>query len=179
MENSSDIFDVIVVGGGAAGLMAAGRAAECGKKVLVLEKNKQLGEKLKITGGGRCNITNAELNEQIFLQHYGKAGQFLYSAFSQFGVEDTFSFFEKKGLPLVVQARQRAFPHTEKALDVYMVLEKYLRAGKVQVQLNAPVTRVAHDATGGVQSKITGVESRGRLHRAQYLIFATGGMSHT
>src|SRR3990172_7630371 len=122
-------YDVIVIGGGASGMMAAGRAAERGKRVLILEKNKNLGEKLKITGGGRCNITNAEVDEHILLSNYGKAKPFLYSPFSQFGMKDTFSFFEGKSLPLVVQARKRAFPKTEKALDVFNVLLKYLKKG--------------------------------------------------
>ena len=108
---------MIVIGGGASGLMAAGRAAECGKKVLLLEKNKKLGEKLGISGGGRCNITNAEMDVRVFAAMYGKAEQFLYSLFAQFGVKDTFTFFESRGLPLVVQARKRAFPATERAAD--------------------------------------------------------------
>ena len=105
-------YDVIVIGGGASGMMAAGRAAGRGKHVLLLEKNKNLGEKLKITGGGRCNITNAEESEHIFLAHYGQAARWLYSPFSQFGVKDTFSFFEKRGLPLVVEEEKRVFPKT-------------------------------------------------------------------
>ena len=123
-------YDVIVVGGGASGLMAAGRAAERGLRVLLLEKNRKLGEKLRISGGGRCNITNAELDPHILLKAYGKAEQFFYSLFAQFGVKETFSFFEKKGLPLVVQARKRAFPKTEKAEDVVKVMEKYVKDGK-------------------------------------------------
>src|SRR3989338_2855914 len=120
-------FDLIVVGGGASGLMAAGRAAERGLRVLLLEKNKKLGEKLGISGGGRCNITNAEENVRMFAAMYGKAEQFLYSLFAQFGVKDTFAFFESRGLPLVVQARKRAFPASEKAGDVIKVLEEYVR----------------------------------------------------
>ena len=115
-------YDVAVIGGGASGLMAAGRAAELGKKVLLIEKNAVLGAKLAITGGGRCNITNAEMDMRLLLRAYGKAEQFLYSLFVQFGVKETFSFFESKGLPLVVQARKRAFPNTEKAGDVLKVL---------------------------------------------------------
>ena len=166
-------FDVIVVGGGAAGLMAAGRAAERGKKVLLLEKNKELGEKLKITGGGRCNITNAEFDERALLKNYGKAEQFLYSAFSQFGVKETFPFFESKGLSLVVQARKRAFPQTERALDVYNVLAKYIREGKVQVKTGSPVTRVVAES-----NKITSVVCGKQEYRARSFIFATGGVSH-
>ena len=84
------MYDLIVVGGGASGMMAAGRAAELGARVLLLEKNKTLGAKLAISGGGRCNITNAEEDERVLLKAYGKAEQFLYSLFAQFGVKDTF-----------------------------------------------------------------------------------------
>lgn len=170
---SAGEFDVIVVGGGAAGMMAAGRVAERGKKVLLLEKNKELGEKLKITGGGRCNITNAEFDERALLKNYGKTEQFLYSAFSKFGVKETFSFFESKGLPLVVQARKRAFPQTERALDVYNVLVKYIREGKVQVKTNSPVTRVVAES-----NKITSVICGKQAYKAKSFIFATGGVSH-
>ena len=85
-------YDVIVIGGGASGMMADGRAAERGKRVLLLEKNKNLGEKLKITGGGRCTITNAEESEHIFLAQYGKAARWLYSPFAQFGTKTLFLF---------------------------------------------------------------------------------------
>lgn len=107
-------YDVLVVGGGASGMMAAGRAAEMGKRVLIIEKNRALGEKLKITGGGRCNITNAEENIRTFMANYGKAEQFLYSPFAIFGVPETIAFFEDLGLPIVVQARKRAFPSQQR-----------------------------------------------------------------
>ena len=154
-------------------MMAAGRAAERGQRVLLLEKNEKLGEKLKISGGGRCNITNAELDEHALLKHYGKAEQFLYSVFSQFGVGNTFSFFEAKGLPLVIQARKRAFPHTERALDVCLVLEKYMRDGKVIIKTSSPVTRVVADG-----KKIVSVVCGQNEYKAKSFIFATGGVSH-
>jgi len=166
-------IDLIVVGGGPSGMIAAGRAAQLGKKVLLLEKNKRLGEKLRITGGGRCNITNAEFNLREFLKAYGKAEPFLYSLFSQFGAQDTFNFFESKGLPLVVQARKRAFPITEKAEDVARVLERYIRDGKVTVITNSPVTKI-HGAKEG----ITGVSSGKILYRAKNYLFSTGSVSH-
>lgn len=167
-------YDVIVIGGGPAGIMAAGRAAERGKKVLLLEKNKKLGEKLKISGGGRCNITNAEEDVRFFLKHYGKAEQFLYSIFAQFSNKDTFTFFEKRGLPLVVQARKRAFPHTEKSIDVFNTLEQYMKEGNVLVKTSSPVTRIiaADDA-------IQGVVSGKDTYAAKSYILATGGVSHT
>ncbi len=166
-------YDLIVVGGGASGLMAAGRAAERGKRVLLLEKNRKLGEKLKISGGGRCNITNAEFDARVLLQAYGKAEQFLYSVFSQFGVKDTFTFFESRGLPLVVQARKRAFPKTEKAEDVLKVLQKYLIEGKVTVLTGSPVTEIHSDKV-----KITGVSSGKEKYVATDYLFSTGGVSH-
>jgi predicted Rossmann fold flavoprotein len=166
-------YDVIVIGGGASGLMAAGRAAERGKRVLLLEKNRKLGAKLRITGGGRCNITNAEMDEQTLLAYYGKAKPFLHSPFAQFGVKNTFSFFESRGLPLIVEARQRAFPKTERAEDVARVLESYLKKGKVEVRLGAKVTGIK--ASGG---KAATVMVGGRGITGKSIILATGGKSH-
>jgi len=96
MKIHSKHYDLIVVGGGASGMMAAGTAAKKGKSVLLLEKNASLGNKLKITGGGRCNITNYQMDDRKLLAHYGDAGKFLYSPFSQFSVKDTFTFLKRK-----------------------------------------------------------------------------------
>lgn len=172
-KTTATVYDVIVIGGGASGMMAAGRAAELGKRVLLLEKNKKLGEKLAISGGGRCNITNAEEDTKRLLSHYGAAEQFLYSAFSQFGVVDAFSFFENLGLPLVVQANKRAFPNTEDAADVVRVLREYMAKGRVEIQLHTTVEKVIAK-NGRIQSIIAdGVE-----FSAKSYIFATGGVSH-
>jgi predicted Rossmann fold flavoprotein len=167
------IYDVIVIGGGASGMMAAGRAAELGKRVLLLEKNEKLGEKLSISGGGRCNITNAEEDERLFLSHYGNADKFLHTTFSQFGVRDTFSFFESRGLGLKVEARKRAFPATERATDVVLVLIRYLAKGNVEVRTGVTVEQIV--ATNGRIEKIQ--TSAGDFFSSSY-IFATGGMSH-
>lgn len=166
-------YDVIVIGGGASGMMAGGRAGELGKRVLILEKNAELGKKLKITGGGRCNITNAEFDEYLLLSNYGVAKSFLYSAFSQFGVKETFDFFESRGLPLVVQANKRAFPKSEKALDVFRVLEKYLQKNKVEVR-----TRVGVDRFNLADGLIESVVINGETLTATSFILATGGRSH-
>ncbi len=166
-------YDVIVVGGGAAGMMAAGRAAELGKSVLLLEKNIHPGEKLKISGGGRCNITNEEYDVRAFLSNYGEGEQFLYSAFSQFGVKSTFEFFETRGLPLVVQARNRVFPHTENAADVFRALEQYMKKGKVIVKTGSPVLRMI-EHNGAIESVVT----KSGTYKAKNIILATGGVSH-
>lgn len=173
MRDPTIKYDAIVIGGGASGMIAAGRAAERGKRVMILEKNKELGSKLKITGGGRCNITNAEEDEKVLLAHYGEASVFLHSPFSQFGVKDTFSFFESRGLSLVVQARKRVFPKTEKAIDVFRVLEKYLRDGGVEVRTKANVNNFEV-----VDGRISAVVVSGKKLIASSFILATGGKSH-
>jgi len=172
MSNTKE-YDLIVIGGGASGLMSAGRAGERGLKTLLLEKNKNLGEKLKISGGGRCNITNAEMDPRVLLKAYGKAEPFLYSLFSQFGVKETFTFFESRGLPLIIENKKRAFPQTEKAEDVLKVLEHYIKKGNVTVLKSSPVTKVHIE-----KDAITGVFVGKELHRAKNYILATGGISH-
>lgn len=167
------MFDVIVVGGGASGMMAAARAGEKGRAVLLLEKNRSLGEKLKITGGGRCNITNAETDTHLLLKNYGEAAPFLFSPFSQFGVKDTFSFFESRGLPLVIQAGKRAFPKTEKATDVCRVMEKYARENRVVIKTGIAVTKILSE-----KNRILGVAAGGVEYMAASVILASGGASH-
>ena len=173
MSTIKHTYDVIVIGGGASGMTAAGRAASRGKKVLLLEKNKALGEKLKISGGGRCNITNAEENPHVLLPHYGAAEKFLYSPFSIFGVKQTFEFFPLRGLPLVVEAHKRAFPKTQKAFDVFLVLEKYLADGQVEVQMNSAVTKIV-GKDGHIEKVFVGKTE----YVADAFILATGGVSH-
>lgn len=166
-------YDVIVVGGGASGMFSALIAGERGRRVLLIEKNKELGEKLKITGGGRCNITNEEYDVHKFLEFYKKSKPFLYSPFSQFGVKDTFKFFESRGLPLVVQARNRAFPHTEKAIDVFNVLEKGLKNAGVKILTDSPVINVKKE--GDI---IKSVSTKKGEYLSENFIFSTGGVSH-
>lgn len=173
MNGTKNIFDVIVIGGGASGMMAAGRAAERGKRVLLLEKNRALGKKLSISGGGRCNITNAEIDEDILLSKYGKAKPFLHSPFSRFGMKSTFSFFEARGLGLKIEANKRAFPVSESATDVVRVLREYMDTGKVDVRLGVAVRRIF--ASNGMIEKV--VTEEGDFFAASYIL-ATGGVSH-
>lgn len=166
-------YDVVVLGGGASGMMAAGTAASLGKRVLLIEKNKRLGEKLRISGGGRCNILNAESDEKVLLKKYGKAEQFLYGAFSQFSMKDAFNFFESQGLPLVIEAHNRAFPHTHKAEDVVKVLEGYMRKGSVDIVASSAVTKIIHGS-----KHIDGVMCGSRVYTGNTYVVATGGVSH-
>ena len=117
---------IIVVGGGAAGLMAAGKAAESGAEVLLLEKMKRPGRKLCITGKGRCNITNiADIDN--FIDHFGATGPFLREPFSQYFTNDLMSFFRAHNLELVTERGGRVFPASGKAQDVTNCLLEWCR----------------------------------------------------
>ena len=169
-------YDIIVIGAGPAGLMAGGVAAKHGAHVLILEQGDSPAQKLGITGGGRCNITNAEYDTRALLRHYGDAEKFLYSPFSQFSVQNTFSFFEKQGLPLVVEARKRAFPKTQNAQDVVDTMVAFAKKHGAEIQTNVNVKRfyIAQEDEKHA-GKVTAVEtSVGKLH-AQKFILATGG----
>jgi predicted Rossmann fold flavoprotein len=171
----TETFDVVIVGGGASGLMSASVASSLGKKVLIIEKNKTLGNKLSITGGGRCNITNAEEDIHKFLSSYESSADFLYSPFSKFGNKDTFKYFESKGLPIVVEARKRAFPHTQKATDVVNFFKKEITKGKVDIRLSSQVSKIIKDKDN---KRILSVETKDARYSAKSFIFATGGFSH-
>lgn len=174
MKNkNSNTYDVIIMGGGASGMMAAAVASSLDKKVLIIEKNRSLGEKLKITGGGRCNITNAEEDLRVLMKHYGKAEPFLYSAFARFDNQDTFKYFTERNLPLVIQARKRAFPHTERAIDVFNVLKNELDKGGVETILNTSVLSIDSD-----NNKITNINTTKGNYVAKSYILSMGGMSH-
>jgi len=172
MEKNKN-WDLIIVGGGASGMMTGAIASRRLKSVLILEKNKDIGEKLKITGGGRCNITNADFDVRSFLKNYGKSESFLYSPFSVFSAEDTFTYFESLGLPLVVQARKRAFPKTEKAYDVYKVLKNELNKNNVTIKNNCIVKDIITK-----DKKIVEVKTNKGTYSAKSFVFATGGVSH-
>jgi predicted Rossmann fold flavoprotein len=173
VNDSRNKYDVVVIGGGASGMMAAIVAAEEGKRVIILEKNAVLGQKLDITGGGRCNITNAEFDIKKFLKVYGAAEPFLHSPFAQFSAQDTFTFFESRGLPLVVQARKRAFPQSERATDVCNLMKRELNKNGVTVKTKCSVKQLLH--TNGV---ISGVQTASEIITGKSYVLATGGMSH-
>jgi predicted Rossmann fold flavoprotein len=175
-------YDLVIVGGGPSGMMCAITAAKQGARVLILEKNSSLGNKLKITGGGRCNITNAELDVKKFLENFSETKKFLYSPFSKFSSKDTFTFFEKAGLPLVVEARKRAFPKSQKAYDVFTTLEKLLEKFKVEISLNSEVVlfKKAHSdyIDENTQERLSSVKLKSsREIFGKNFAIATGGMA--
>lgn len=165
-------WDVIIIGGGAAGMMAAVTASSRGQKVLLLEKNKGLGKKLRITGGGRCNITNATLSNRQLLSRYGDASKFLFSAFSQHSVSDSLNFFHQNNLPTKEEAEQRVFPLSEKAEDVALLFEHLLAKNKVSVQTEITVQDLLTN-----NNKIVGVKTSQGLFNGKSFILATGGTS--
>jgi predicted Rossmann fold flavoprotein len=171
--SKNNTWDLVVIGGGPAGMMAAGRAAERGLKVVLLEKNPGLGKKLLITGGGRSNITNAEFDTRKFLSKFKKSDQFLFSAFAEFGVKEALDFFHAHDMPTKVEAEKRAFPLSNKAESVLKTLVSYLKAGKVTVLVNSEVSGFLKD--GGLVSGVKLKDGRTILGRSY--ILATGGKS--
>lgn len=171
---NNKIWDVAVIGGGPSGMMAAGRAAELGASVILIEKNEGLGEKLLITGGGRCNLTNNELDVRKFLKKYKENDKFLFSAFSQFSVKDTLKFFNDRGMETKVEAEGRVFPKSDSARSVWNVLIEYLKKNKVVIKSNSPVLQFITEK----DNRISGVKIKGgEIIKAKAFILATGGIS--
>ena len=162
---------IVVVGGGAAGMMAAICAAERGASVTLLEPNERLGKKLNITGKGRCNVTNnADL--ETLLANTPKNGKFLYSAFSRFDGRDAMAFFEKLGVPLKTERGNRVFPVSDRAFDISGALERRLKALRVSMVRDRAVHLEIEEGT------ICGVQGERREYPAQAVILATGGVSY-
>ena len=164
--------DLLIVGGGAAGMMAAIQAAALGKKVLLLERNSRLGRKLLITGKGRCNVTN-NCDLDTLMANIPRNPRFLYSAFHSFGPADTMEFFESRGLPLKTERGNRVFPVSDRAADVAAVLEKGLRNPNVTVRTGRAVELLLED--GRV---LGGRCEDGTEYRAGAVLLATGGKSY-
>jgi predicted Rossmann fold flavoprotein len=164
------MYDVAVIGGGPAGMMAAIHAAERGARVVLLEKNEKLGKKLLITGGGRCNVTNATFDNRMLAQKYGKKGAFLLSPLSQWSAQSTINFFESRGMPTKVENESRVFPVSNSAQSVWDILVRDLKKYKVKILLNTPVTKISHAG-----ESITGVETSHGIIQAHAYIITTGG----
>lgn len=163
---------VIVVGGGASGLMAAYSAAEDGHSVLLLEKNEKLGKKLYLTGKGRCNFTNDCLPDE-FLQHVVHGSRFLKGAIYRFPPAKLMEWAEKEGLPLKVERGRRVFPVSDHASDVTKTLEKACRSVGVQIKLGCEVKSLLVS-----DGAVRGVETAEGEMEADVVIVATGGLSY-
>ncbi len=163
---------VIVVGGGASGLMAAGQAAKLGAETLLLEKMERPARKLRITGKGRCNLTNvAPLRE--FISHFGPNGRFLRQAFSRFFTDDLVTFFEGLGVRTVTERGGRVFPVSDRAQDVVDALVTWASACDATLRTGSPVERLLVE-----KERVVGAASGDRLYRADAVIVATGGASY-
>ncbi len=166
--------DVLVVGAGPAGMMAALVAAEEGAGVLLMEKNAEAGIKLMMTGKGRCNLTNAEPDRRKFLEAFGRSGKFLHAAFQDFGPLETVRFFESREVATKVERGGRVFPASDQAASVRTVLLEELRRSKVTVLRGAEVSGL--DMENG---RIVGVRGRGFGEVSfRSIVVATGGLSY-
>ena len=173
-EVKPNIWDVVVIGGGPAGLMSASIAAKYGSKVLLLEKNDVMGKKLLLTGGGRCNLTNSDPNVRNFVSKFGKKGDFLFSPLSVFGTDDTVRFFEKLGIKTKTEPGFRVFPESDNALDVLGALTKFAKENGVEFRLGVSVAHIKK-----LKNKIASVILEdGEEIKAKNFILATGGKSH-
>lgn len=171
------MYDVIVIGAGAAGLMAAATAARSGKKVLLMEKMEKAGRKIRITGKGRCNLTNARPPEE-FSEAIRTNADFFEVAFAEFNNKATIRFFERIGVKLEIERGQRVFPKSGKAWDIANALVDYCLDNEVEIVYNTKVTEIL-----ALEGKVYGVmfqNKRGFLRKeeAENIIIATGGVSY-
>lgn len=174
---------VIVIGGGAAGMMAAVSASDAGKEVLLLEKNEKLGKKLFITGKGRCNITN-DCDTEEFLNHVTTNRRFLYSSFSRFNNKNMIDFLNEAGLKTKVERGQRVFPQSDRSSDVIGIFKRLCNRKHIQILYHAVVSEILVKENPLQENENTkkvfdGVRlSDGRIVKGDSLIIATGGCSY-
>ncbi len=165
-------MNIIVIGGGPAGMMAAIVASQNGDNVILLEKMRSVGRKLSITGKGRCNITNAT-NIDNFIKNVPGNGKFLYSAFNQFTNEDTINFFNSIGVETKVERGERVFPVADSALYVVDKLKKEMDRRKIKVIVNSEVEAILVK-----EGKVMGVKTLDKKFPCDKVILATGGKSY-
>ena len=165
--------DVLVIGGGAAGLMAAGTAAARGLQVTLLERNDRLAKKVRITGKGRCNVTNDCADLQALIAQVPGNGRFLYSAFSSFMPADTMRFFEELGVPLKTERGNRVFPVSDSAHDIAEALVRFAKQSGVQFAAGRACELCVRD--GAVCGVVT---DAGDTYDCNRVIVATGGLSY-
>ncbi len=175
----NDKYNLAVIGGGPAGMIAAGHAGEIGSRVILLEKNKYLGIKLLITGKERCNITNAEEDLKKIINMYGRNGKFLYPALNKFSNKDVVDFFESHGIKTKVERGRRVFPVSDNAIDVLNCLKKYVTDNNVEVRFNSPVEKIVIRVGNNNDKKVEKIIlENGEKIVADKFVFATGGKSY-
>ena len=165
---------IAVIGGGPAGMCAAGKAAQMGAQVTLFEKNKLLGMKLGITGKGRCNVTN-NCTPEDFIKNMTKNGKFMFSAINSFTCSDTMELFEELGVPLKTERGNRVFPVSDKSRDIVLALKKYVLEGGAKI-VNEKVTDLIPAKTG--EQKITHVATEKQVYDFDAVIVCTGGVSY-
>lgn len=171
---------VVVIGGGAGGILAAGRAAERGAHAVLLEKNSVLGKKLRISGKSRGNITNtADLSD--FVAAFGPNGKFLYGAFSRFSNQDLIDLLNRLGVPTKVERGGRVFPQSDRAVDVVEVLERWLRELGVEIRTGVRVQGLQTErrpSNGNPELAVVGVKVFSGTVPADTVVLATGGITY-
>ncbi len=173
MDNRESKYDLAVIGAGPAGMMAAIRAAECGARVVLLEKNHKPGIKLLMTGKGRCNITNAETDVRVFADHFGRNGKFLLSALYAFGVNETLEFFHKHNVKTIVERGGRVFPEGGSAMDIQGLLIRLIEKNTITLMENCDIRGI--ECRDGHIEKV--ILHNDCIQAENYLI-ATGGLSY-
>lgn len=163
--------DVIVIGGGAAGMFSACLLAKAGKRVIIIEPNRKLGRKLRITGKGRCNLTNNSSNDNI-IKNIVRNPKFMYSALSGFSSADVMDWFETRGVKLKTERGARVFPVSDNANDIADAMEKELRRYRAVVVKDIALRILAENG------RVTGVECADRDYYAENVILSTGGSSY-
>lgn len=163
--------DVVIVGGGAAGMFAAVTAASRGLRVLLLEKNDRLGKKLAITGKGRCNVTNACSAEEV-IKNIPRNARFLFSSISAFPPERTMAFFEENGCPLKVERGNRVFPCSDRSADIISVLERQMHTLGVQRRQETVTALLTQEG------RIAAVKTTSGLISCEQVVLCTGGASY-
>lgn len=172
MNANTKIWDVVVIGGGPAGMMAAGRAAEIGKEVLLIEKNSTLGNKLLLTGGGRCNLANYKPDMKELVASYKGKPKALFSVFSRFGVKDSIKFFNSHGMKTKIEEEARVFPVSDKATSVLDVLIKYMKLHGVSIKSNKSIEEIT------LENDLFNVKFIKGSVFAKSCIIATGGLAY-
>ncbi|MCR5775043.1 MAG: NAD(P)/FAD-dependent oxidoreductase [Lachnospiraceae bacterium] len=177
MPDNAGRYDIAVIGGGAAGMMAGITALERGRSAVIIEKNGKLGKKLFLTGKGRCNLTNACPEDEL-RRHIVSNEKFMYSSLKRFSNTDVMDFFRESGLKIKTERGGRVFPESDHSSDVIRVLEKRLRAGGADIRLNTRAVKLLTENGKCVGVTVSGEDGKEYDISTESVIVATGGLSY-